>query len=151
MSAKLQIGDKAPDFELQDAAGKTHRLSDYRGSYVVVYFYPKNNTSVCTAEACSFRDQYEDFKQKGVEVIGISGDSTESHGSFSAKYQLPFVLLSDTGNAVRKAYRATQLFGVIPSRITYVIDGDGIIRLVFDGLLKAEEHVNRALQLIQEN
>ncbi len=150
MSAKLQVGDKAPDFELKDAAGRTHSLRDYRGRYLVVYFYPKNNTSVCTAEACSFRDQYEDFKQKGVEVIGISGDSVESHGSFTAKYQLPFVLLSDLGNIVRKKYGATQFFGVLPSRITYVIDGEGVIQMVFDGLLKAEEHVNHALQLIQE-
>jgi peroxiredoxin Q/BCP len=150
MSIKLKVGDKAPDFELKDAKGKVHRLSDYRGKYVVVYFYPKNNTSVCTAEACSFRDQYEDFKQKGVEVIGISGDSANSHESFSAKYNLPFVLLSDSDNSARKAFGALQFFGVIPSRITYVIDGDGIIRLVFDGLFKAEEHVERALQLIQE-
>lgn len=149
MSTKLQVGDKAPDFELLDADGKTYRLNDYRGSYVVLYFYPKNNTSVCTAEACSFRDHYEDFKQKGVEVIGISGDSAESHGSFSAKYQLPFVLLSDLGNTVRKKYGATQFFGVFPSRITYVIDGEGVIQMVFDGLLKAEEHVKHALQLIQ--
>tara|TARA_R110002049_G_scaffold181498_8_gene348967 strand:- start:673 stop:1131 length:459 start_codon:yes stop_codon:yes gene_type:complete len=151
MATKLSIGDKAPEFELQDAYGKNHRLSDYKGKNVIVYFYPKNNTPGCTAEACSFRDQYEDFKAKGVEVIGISGDSVESHSGFSTKYKLPFVLLSDEGNKVRKSYGGTQFFGIIPSRITFVIDEQGKILFIFDGLFNAEEHVKRALQIIQEN
>lgn len=151
MATKLSIGDKAPDFELKDSTGKLHKLADYSGKYVVVYFYPKNNTKVCTAEACSFRDSYEDFKAAGAEVIGISGDSKESHAGFSIKYKLPFVLLSDDDNSVRKEYGGTQLFGIIPSRITFVIDQYGIIKFIFDGLFNGEEHVKRALQIILES
>ncbi len=151
MAKKLFIGDKAPYFELKDSIGKLHKLADYNGKYVVVYFYPKNNTKVCTAEACSFRDSYEDFKTAGAEVIGISGDSKESHAGFSAKYKLPFILLSDDDNSVRKQFGGSQFFGLIPSRITFVIDQNGIIKFIFDGLFNGEEHVKRALQIIQES
>src|SRR6266567_4261123 len=101
---KVQIGDMAPDFTLSDQKGAKVSLKDYVGKNVVMYFYPKDNTPGCTAEACSFRDSYAVFKDQGAEVIGISSDSAEAHKKFAAQYHLPFTLLSDSDGEVRKLY-----------------------------------------------
>jgi len=101
----IQPGTPAPDFELPDADGKPVRLSEYRGkNAVVVYFYPKDDTGVCTKEACTFRDDFAKFRNAGAVILGISDDSQESHSAFSSKYRLPFPLLSDKGGRVRKLY-----------------------------------------------
>ena len=144
--ATISNGTSAPDFELSDQHGKTVRLSEYRGrSPAVVYFYPKDETAGCTAEACKFRDDFEKFSDAGAVVFGISDDSPESHKSFAANHRLPFQLLSDTGGAVRKLYGVKKTLGVIPGRVTFVIDREGIVRHVFSSQMDAERHVDEAL------
>ncbi|AFZ23543.1 Peroxiredoxin [Cylindrospermum stagnale PCC 7417] len=147
----IKVGDTAPDFALPAQNGSTVSLRDFRGKQaVVLYFYPKDDTPGCTAESCAFRDQYEVFKAAGAEVIGVSGDSSESHQRFAAKHQLPFTLLSDKGDLVRKLYGATTAFGFIPGRVTYVIDQQGIVQYVFDSMLNFKGHVEETLKTLQQ-
>lgn len=120
----LQNKTKAPDFELKDQNGKTHKLSDYKGSKVLVYFYPKDDTPGCTKEACSIRDAHVDFSRLNVVILGISSDSVESHKKFAEKYNLPFTLLADTDKTVIKTYDADGLF---TKRISYLINEEGEI------------------------
>lgn len=129
----LEINSKAPDFALQDQNGETHRLSDYRGKKVVLYFYPKDNTPGCSAQACGFAELYGDFTDKGAVILGISRDSTASHKKFETKYNLPFILLSDPELKAIKAYDVWHektmcgktSMGVV--RTTYLIDENGTI------------------------
>ena len=147
----VKVGDTAPDFTLPAQNGSTVSLRDFRGKQaVVLYFYPKDDTPGCTAESCAFRDQYEVFKNAGAEVIGVSGDSSESHQRFAAKYNLPFTLLSDKGDQVRKLYGATTAFGLFPGRVTYVIDQQGVVQYVFDSMLNFKGHVEEALKTLQQ-
>ena len=147
----LQVGDVAPDFTLPTQSGGSVRLADYRGRQaVVVYFYPKDNTRGCTAEACAFRDSYEVFQQAGAEVIGISSDSVDSHEHFAEQYRLPFILASDIGGKVRKRYHVPSTLGLLPGRVTYVIDREGMIRHIFSSQLNAERHVAEALRILRE-
>jgi len=147
----VRVGDEAPDFELPDRAGQIRRLSDLRGKRpVVLYFYPKDDTPGCTKEACAFRDQFEDFQDLGAEVIGVSSDSPEAHGRFQEKYALPFTLLSDRGGAVRKRYGVPATLGLIPGRVTFVIDTTGTVRHVFNSQAQATRHVSEALETIRE-
>lgn len=111
----------------------------------MVYFYPKDETAGCTAEACRFRDDFGKFSDAGAVVIGISDDSTESHERFASRHRLPFQLLSDTGGAVRKLYGVKKTLGVIPGRVTFVIDREGVVRHVFSSQMDAERHVAEAL------
>jgi peroxiredoxin Q/BCP len=152
MSSKtLKVGDVAPDFTLPAQDGRSVRLSDFRGNKpVVVYFYPKDNTPGCTTEACTFRDHYEDFQQIGAEVIGISSDDAASHEGFANKHRLPFILLSDTDGAVRKAYGVPATLGLLPGRMTFVIDQDGVIRHIFNSQLRAARHVEEALGTLKQ-
>ena len=147
----LEVGDKVPDFSAKDSKGNDFDSTSVVGKKpVVFYFYPKDNTPGCTAQACSFRDQYEDFKDLGAEVVGISSDSIVSHEKFSQKYQLPFMLLSDDDKKLRNLFGVKpSLFGLIPGRVTYVVDKKGIIRLVFDSLV-ATNHIPRALETVQK-
>jgi peroxiredoxin Q/BCP len=149
--AAINVGDAAPEFELPDASGKRVRLSDFRGKKsVVLYFYPKDDTPGCTKEACSFRDQYEAFKDAGAEVIGVSSDSEASHQKFATKYRLPFTLVADTGGGVRKRYGVpATLPGILPGRMTFVIDRDGVVRHVFNSQLQATKHVDEALGVLK--
>lgn len=148
---KVIVGDTAPDFELKDKAGNLVKLSDFRGEKsVVVYFYPKDETPGCTAQACSFRDSYEDFKEVGAEVIGISSDSTGSHVGFAANHRLPFILLSDITGKVRKAYGAYDLFGMIPGRVTFVINKDGKVIHKFDSQLSPTKHIRESLEILKK-
>lgn len=147
--AKLNVGDMAPNFELNDAKNNVVKLSDYRGKKnVVVYFYPKDDTPGCTAQACSFRDSYEEFAAAGAEVIGISSDGAGSHQGFAGKYELPFVLLSDPNGKARKAYDAYDLFGMIPGRVTFVINMEGKIIHKFDSQLSPTKHIKEALDIL---
>lgn len=149
-NGRVGISDEAPDFELPSQSGERVRLGDLVGDKaVVLYFYPKDDTPGCTAEACSFRDGYEDFVEAGAEVVGVSSDSAESHGSFAARNSLPFVLLSDEGGAVRKLYGVPSTLGLFPGRVTYVIDKDGIVRHVFSSQLGATRHVDEALRVVR--
>src|SRR5471030_1390632 len=125
----MKTGDRAPDFELLTNQGSTVRLADYRGKKaIVLYFYPKDETTGCTVEACSFRDEYEDFSAAGAEVIGVSDDSVDSHQKFAAHYKLPFVLASDPGGVLREKMGVTKTLGLLPGRVTLVIDKAGVIR-----------------------
>ncbi len=147
---KIKVGDKAPEFTLPSQDGTQVSLSDFQGKKnVVVYFYPKDNTPGCTKEACAFRDQYQVFTDAGAEVIGISGDSQQSHKQFVTKYNLPFTLLCDTNNKVRQLYDVPATLWILPGRVTYVIDKEGIIRHIFDSMLDFEAHVKEALKTLK--
>ena len=149
--APVAVGDTAPDFTLTNQAGMQVTLHDFLGKGpLVVYFYPKDESSGCTAEACSFRDSYEVFKKAGAEVIGISSDSADSHQSFAQHHRLPFVLLSDAGNRVSKLYGVPATMGIIPGRVTYIIDAQGIVRHIFSSQFSPTKHVNEALRIIAE-
>lgn len=147
---KVAVGDRVPDFTLPDQNGQPVRLSDLLGERaVVLYFYPKDDTPGCTAEACSFRDSYTVFKDAGAEVVGISSDSAESHQQFAAKYHLPFVLLSDADGALRKRFGVPTSFGLFPGRVTYILDKDGIVRHIFSSQIQVEKHVTEALKTLE--
>lgn len=147
----LQPGDKIPDFSTKDNNGNDFDSTSIVGKKpVVFYFYPKDNTPGCTAQACSFRDQYEDFKDLGAEVVGISSDSIASHEKFVQQYKLPFILLSDNDKKIRKLFGVKpDLFGLIPGRVTYVADKNGIIQLIFDSM-NATNHIPKALETIKK-
>ncbi len=147
----LKLGDKIPNFTSKDSLGDDFDSASVVGKKpVIFYFYPKDNTPGCTAQACSFRDQYEDFKHLGAEVIGISSDSVASHEKFAKQYHLPFKLLSDNDKKIRTLFGVKpNLFGLIPGRVTYVADKEGIIRLVFDSLV-ATSHIPKALEMIKK-
>ena len=150
----LVKGDKAPEFELKDGQGVGHRLSDYAGQTFVLYFYPKDNTSGCTTEACAFRDSYQDFKDAGVEDIGVSPDSESSHSKFSGKYELPFTLLSDPDHKICEAFgvwgpkkfMGREYEGVY--RTTFVIGPEGKIKRVFEKV-KPSNHVEEVLEAVR--
>jgi thioredoxin-dependent peroxiredoxin len=147
----LTVGSKAPDFT-RPAAGDNAPVSlhDFLGKKaVVVYFYPKDETPGCTKEACSFRDSYQSLKDAGAEVIGISGDTNESHKEFATHHSLPFVLLSDSDNSLQQLYHVPLLMGTLHGRVTYVIDKQGVIRLVFNSR-DAEQHVKEATQMVKK-
>lgn len=147
---KVQVGDLAPNFTLPDQTGKMVSLKDLVGQKaIVLYFYPKDNTAGCTTEACSFRDSYEVFKDAGAEVIGVSSDSVESHQQFARQHRLPFVLLSDVDGKVRKRYGASAAFGLMPGRVTYIIDQQGVVRRVFSAMFAAEKHIVEALNTLK--
>jgi peroxiredoxin Q/BCP len=146
----IKVGDQAPDFTLPSQDGSSVSLRDFQGRAVVLYFYPKDNTPGCTAESCAFRDQYEVFKAAGAEVIGVSGDSPESHQKFASQHRLPFILLSDKDNKVRKLYGATAAFGLIPSRVTYVISPQGVVQYIFDSMFNFKGHVEETLKVLQQ-
>ncbi len=153
MPITLEAGDVAPEFALPDQDGAVHRLADYRGRVVVLYFYPRDNTPGCTKEACSFRDEYADLASRGVEVLGVSTDSAASHQKFRAQFDLPFPLLVDAGGQVASEYGAwgeKVLYGrtsIGMTRSTFIIGGDGTLLKVWKRA-RAEGHgevVRRAL------
>jgi peroxiredoxin Q/BCP len=147
----IEVGQRAPEFSLPDANGKPVSLADLSGKPVVLYFYPKDDTPGCTKEACSFRDQYQDFQDAGAVVIGVSSDSSESHRKFAAKHRLPFTLLADRGGEVRKRYGVPATLGLLPGRVTFVIDARGVVRHVFNSQLDATRHVAEALGTLRRS
>ena len=151
MARGVQTGDKAPDFTLPSQSGEQVRLQDRLGERVVVlYFYPKDNTSGCTAEACAFRDSHEVFTEAGAEVVGISSDSAVRHAAFAGKHNLPFTLLSDQGGRVRRQYGVPAVLGLLPGRVTYVIDRQGTVRHVFNSMININQHVGDALEVVRQ-
>ncbi len=147
--SKVQVGDLAPDFTLPDQSGTPVDLRDFLGkTAIVLYFYPKDNTGICTEEACAFRDNYQVFKDARAEVIGVSSDAVESHQQFAKKHQLPFILLSDMGSVIRKRYGVPTAFG-LPGRVTYVIDREGFVRHIFFSQHTSQRHVDEALKALQ--
>lgn len=147
---KVTIGDQIPSFELPNQNGELVSSDAFIGKPHVIYFYPKDDTPGCTAEACSFRDQYEDFRDIGAEVIGISADSPRSHKRFAEKHNLPFILLSDKNNLLRKQFGVPKsYFGLLPGRVTYVIDNQGTVKHIFDSQSQAKKHVKEAIKHLQ--
>ena len=148
---ELKVGDKIPNFIAKDANGNDFDSQNIVSQKpLVIYFYPKDNTPGCTTQACSFRDQYEDFKDLGAEVIGISSDTVTSHLKFSKQYKLPFILLSDFDKKIRKLFGVPAgMFGLLPGRVTYVTDKNGVVQMIFDSMLAAK-HIPKALAAIKK-
>ncbi|HEX6800694.1 MAG TPA: peroxiredoxin [Ktedonobacterales bacterium] len=147
---QLGVGDRAPDFTLRTQDGATYHLADHLGERaIVLYFYPKDNTRGCTAEACAFRDSYEVFRDAGAEVVGISSDSEASHRGFAERHHLPFTLLSDPRGKVRKRYRVRPSLGLLPGRETFILDRQGIIRHSFSSQLNIQGHIEEALRTLR--
>jgi peroxiredoxin Q/BCP len=147
----VRVGDKAPDFTLPSQMGDNVTLSEFFGKKnIVLYFYPKDESIGCTKEACSFRDSYEELTNLGAEVLGVSGQSVESHKSFATHYGLPFILLSDKDNKVRELYGVPSTMGIIPGRVTYIIDKKGVVRHIFSSQTQAERHVEEAKRTLKE-
>jgi len=147
--ARLEVGSRAPDFSATTHDGNRICLSDYLGRHgLVVFFYPKDGTPICTKEACAFRDSYERFIDAGADVIGVSGDSDQSHRAFTRQHKLPFPLISDTDGSLRKAFAVRKTMGLFPGRVTYVIDKDGIIHHIFSAQFASDEHVRQALTAV---
>lgn len=145
----LQIGERAPDFRLPALRGGEVGLSDFFGKKnVVLFFYPKDETLGCTVEACTFRDAYQDFRDAGAEVIGISSDSIESHAAFAEHHHLPMQLLADSGGRVRAMYGVKPSLGFIDGRETLIIDKQGIVRHVFRSQVRVKQHVEESLGVL---
>jgi peroxiredoxin Q/BCP len=146
---KVNVGDVAPDFTLPDQSGAPVRLRDLLGQKtVVLYFYPKDETPGCTIEARAFRDSYEQFSAKDAQVVGVSSDSVRSHRRFAQRHDLPFLLLSDADGAIRRLYGVEKTLGLLPGRVTYVIDQTGIVRHVYSSQLRATRHPREALMVL---
>ncbi len=145
----MNVGDQVPEFSLPDQDGKQRSISEFRGKHVVLYFYPADHTPGCTAEACSFRDAYQDFQDLGAEVIGVSINGAKKHQSFIAKYDLPFILLTDKGGKVAKSMRVKKMLGLLLDRVTFVIGPDGTIIHRFQSQVEATQHIPEALKAIQ--
>ncbi len=142
----LKTGDKIPLFTLPNSKGENIAIADYIGKKnLVIYFYPKDETPGCTAQACSFRDNYEEFTKLNAEVIGISFDSIASHSKFASKFQLPFILLSDNDKQVAKLFGIPRTFFILPGRVTFVVNKSGVIVHTFNSLNQAEKHIDEAL------
>ncbi len=146
----LKVGDKLPDFSAKDTNGNLFNSKDYIGKQsLVIYFYPKDETKVCTQQACSFRDNYQEFKDLGAEVIGISADSIQSHIKFKSKFNLPFILLSDNDKKLRKLFGVENDFLIIPGRQTFVVDEKGLIVMVFNSM-SGTIHIEKALKTLKK-
>ncbi|MHC5541884.1 peroxiredoxin [Singulisphaera rosea] len=146
----MTVGEPAPEFTREASDGGRVSLADYRGkSEVVLFFYPKDNSPACTAQACSFRDNYEAFREAGAEVIGVSSDSSSSHQKFAGRHNLPFRLLSDPDGSLRALFGVPKSLGFIPGRVTYVIDKQGIVRHIFSSQLQVSRHIDEALRVLK--
>ena len=141
MGKEFGVGDKVPDFTLPNERNELVRISINDKKKRIIYFYPKDDTKVCTAQACSFRDWQSELTALGYEVLGISGDSPAAHQQFVAKYNLNFTLLSDKVGVVRNQYGASSFIGLIPSRKTFVINEEGVVEFVYNAMFESEEHV----------
>lgn len=150
-SGKIKVGSRVPDFSLFDQNGNLFQLAAHLGKQnLVIYFYPKDDTPGCTKEACTFRDMYEDFTDVGAEVIGISSDSRKSHSEFATKHKLPFSLLSDEDKAVRKRFGVpTNMLGILPGRVTYIVDKQGIVKFIFNSQTQAERHAQESIRFLK--
>lgn len=146
----LKVGDTVPDFSLKDQNETPFQLKEHLGKPLVIYFYPKDDTPGCTKEACKFRDEFQDFTDLNAEVIGISSDSVASHKAFAEKYHLPFTLLADTDKKVRKLFGVPKFTGIIPGRVTYIIDKDGKVAYIFNSMREAEKHIDEAKRILKK-
>jgi thioredoxin-dependent peroxiredoxin len=151
MTTSVRVGDRAPDFTLPSTSGEEVTLSSFLGKKtVVLFFYPKDDSPGCTAEACDFRDGHGRFLKAGAEVLGVSSDSVDSHKKFAAKHGLPMTLLSDIGGKVRAKFGIKSTLGFIPGRVTFVIDRRGVVQYVYDSQLLVGRHVQQALETVEK-
>lgn len=149
MAQALKSGDRAPLIALQDQNGVERRSDQLAGKALVLFFYPKDDTPGCTMEACAFRDSYADLQALGAEVWGVSGDNAGSHQRFASRHNLPYPLLVDQNNQLRKAFGVPGVLGLLPGRVTYVIDASGVVRHVFNNLLDGPAHRREALDCLK--
>jgi thioredoxin-dependent peroxiredoxin len=150
--AALAVGDKAPLFQAPLGDGGTFDMADHLGKKaIVIFFYPKDDTPLCTQEACGFRDAYEQFVAAGAEVVGVSADTPASHAAFARKHKLPFPIVSDRDGRLRTLFGVPKLLGFLPGRVTYVIDRAGVVRLAFNSSFTAAGHVQQALDLVRRD
>ncbi len=149
---KIEIGSNIPAFTIKDQNGNPFDINSVIGKKnLVIYFYPKDDSPGCTKEACYFRDRFEVFNEVDALIIGISGQSVESHKKFAEKYRLTYTLLSDKGNKVRKLFGVpTNFFGLLPGRVTYIVDKTGKVIYIFDSQVQATKHVDEALRVLKE-
>ncbi|MFT6865586.1 MAG: peroxiredoxin Q/BCP [Cyclobacteriaceae bacterium] len=152
MSKTLTIGSVLPDITLRDQNDQVVRLHDFIDrTPLVIYFYPKDETPGCIAEACSFRDQFEDFESAGAKVFGISGDSVKSHFNFAKRLRLKFLLLSDVGRKAEKVFGVERnMFGLIPGRVTFVFDKKGKLQYEFSSAVQVTKHITEALTALKK-
>ncbi len=152
MKKNLKIGDPIPSFTITDQNGESFSNKDLLGKNHVVFFYPKDDSPVCTVQACSFRDAYEDFLQYNCEIIGISSDDETSHDKFKSKHELPYKLITDNNGILRKAFGVpTNLLGLLPGRVTYVIDAKGMIQYIFNSQLNGNKHITSTLDFLKQH
>jgi peroxiredoxin Q/BCP len=153
MAQGVRVGSQLPDIRLLDQKNQMVSLWDITADRpAVVYFYPKDNTPGCTAEACAFRDRYEDFMEAGAILVGISSDGAASHRAFAEKHRLPFPLLSDPQRLAQKAFAVpTDLLGMLPGRVTYVFDESGVCTGVFNSQIQVTRHVEESLSLLNKS
>ncbi|HET9957870.1 MAG TPA: peroxiredoxin [Polyangiaceae bacterium] len=150
MAKTIEVGDTAPDFELSDQSGQRQTLRGLcEQGPLVLYFYPKDDTPVCTQEACYFRDDRSAFQEAGAQVVGVSDDSVQSHDKFAQRHGLEFKLLADVGGRVREAYGVGKTLGLLKGRVTFVIDRERVVRHVFRSQLAARRHVDEALESVR--
>lgn len=149
--SQVKVGSKIPFFKLKNQNNQIIDIEKLSGNKnLVIYFFPKDDTPGCTAEACSFRDEYEDFKAMDAEVIGISADSPATHKNFAFKYNLSFTLLSDIDKKVRKQFGVPSDFlGLIPGRVTYIVGKDGIVKHIFNSQFNATKHVSESIRVLE--
>jgi peroxiredoxin Q/BCP len=147
-----EVGSTIPTFSLKDQNGTDFNIESVRGKKnLVIYFYPKDDSPGCTKEACSFRDQFEVFKKEDAVIIGISGQSVKSHFEFAKKHRLNYTLLSDTGNKVRKEFGVpTSFLGLLPGRVTYIVNKEGKVVFVFNSQLNVDKHIEEALRILKD-
>jgi peroxiredoxin Q/BCP len=147
---KIKLGDKIPEFSLPDQNGQVFDISSILGvKKIVIFFYPRDESPGCTKQACHFRDQYQAFVETGAEIIGISGQSVSSHKQFAEKHNLPYKILSDPGNRIRKLFGVPPDFlGLLPGRVTYVADLNGIVVYIFNSQTQVLKHVDEALKIL---
>lgn len=147
---KLHPGDQLPHFILHDENHQPINIASLKGRFLILYFYPKDDTPGCIKEACSFRDAFQDLVDAGAIVYGVSNDTPDSHAQFKEKYRLPFSLLSDTAGELRKLLGVpSDLFGLLPGRVTYIFNPEGRLVEVFKSQLSPEKHVKEALEVIR--
>jgi peroxiredoxin Q/BCP len=149
----ISVGDRVPDFSLKDQFGNNFHSADYLGkTTMVIYFYPKDDTPGCTKEACKFRDSFTEFSDRNVMVVGISADNVDSHKKFAEKYNLPFTLLADTQNKVRKLFGVkSNILGLLPGRVTYIIDKEGNVKFIYSNMFNAEKHIEEVIKELNKN
>ena len=152
INSMLTVGQRIADFNLLDDKGELFKLSENLGKKnLVIYFYPKDNTLGCTIEACAFRDEYEAFEELNAMVIGISHDSPESHAKFKTKYKLPFTLLCDIDNEVSTLFNVkNDFFGMVPGRVTFIIDKEGILRYKFASHINFKKHIYESIKILKQ-